>query len=59
MIIERILVVISLQESLNSSVWDELNSENNRYTTVSLSHLGQIKGRKQEKSHNKNKKHDI
>ena len=35
-ILERILVVISFQESLNSSVWDELNSENNRYTTVNL-----------------------
>ena len=53
MIPERILVVISFQESSNSSVWDELNFENNTYATVSLSHLGQIKGRKQEKLHNK------
>ena len=57
MIPERILVVISFQESSNSSIQDELNFENNRYTTVSLSHLGQIKGRKQEKPHNKT--HDI
>ena len=43
MIPERIgkfLVVISFQESSNSSIWDELNFENSRYTTVSLSHLG-------------------
>ena len=56
MIPERIQVVISLQESSNSSIWDELNFENNRYTIVSLSHLGLIKGRKQEKSYNKSKK---
>ena len=56
---EGILVVISFQESLNSSILDELNSENNKYTTVSLSCLGWIKGRKQEKPNNMNKKHDI
>ena len=54
---ERILVEISFQESSNSGVWDKLNFENNRYTTVSLSCLGWIKGRKQEKPHNK--KHNI
>ena len=31
MIPERILVVISFQESSNSSVWDELNFGNNRW----------------------------
>ena len=56
MIPERILVIISFHKSSNSSVWDELNFENNRYTTANLSHLGWIKGRKQEKPHNKNKK---
>ena len=56
---DRILVVISFQESSNSSIWDKLNFENNKYTTVGLSHLGWIKGRKQEKPHNKNKKHNI
>ena len=40
--IGKILVIISLQESSNSGIWDELNFENSRYTTVSLSHLGQI-----------------
>ena len=54
---ERILVVISFQESSNSNIWDELNFENDRHTTVSLSCLGWIKGRKQEKPHNK--KQDI
>ena len=39
--IGKILVVINFQESSNSSIWDELNFENSRYTTVSLSHLGQ------------------
>ena len=53
MIPKRILVVISFKESSNSSILDELNFENNRYTTVSLSHLGWIKGRKQEKPHSK------
>ena len=57
MIPERILVVISFQESSNSNVWDELNFENNKNTTVGLSHLGQLKGRKQERPHNK--KHNI
>ena len=42
--IGKILVVISFQESSNSSIWDELNFENSRYTTVSLSHLGWIVG---------------
>ena len=37
---ERILVVDNFQGSSKSSVWDELNFENNRYITVSLSHLG-------------------
>ena len=41
----RILVAISFQESSNSSIWDELNFENSRYTTVSLSPLGQITGK--------------
>ena len=50
---ERILVVISFQEPSNSSIWDEFNFETKRHTTVSYSHLGQIKGRKQEKPHNK------
>ena len=59
MIPERILVVSSFQQSLHSSIWDELNSENNRYTTVSLSCLGQMKGMKQENPHNKNKKCNI
>ena len=59
MIPERILVVISFLESSNSSIWDELNFENDRYTIVSLSHLEWIKGRKQEKPHNKNKKCNI
>ena len=59
MIPERILVVISFKESSNSSILDELNFENNRYTTVNLSCLGWIIGRKQEKPHNKKKKHDI
>ena len=57
MIPERILVVIGFQESSNSSTWYELNFENSRYTTVSLSHLGQIKESKLEKPHNK--KHNI
>ena len=39
---EKILVVISFQELSNSSIWDELNFENSRYTTVSLSCLGWI-----------------
>ena len=55
-ILERILVVDSFQGSSNPGVWDKLNFENNRYITVSLSCLGQIKGRKLEKPHNKNKK---
>ena len=38
----KILVVISFQESSNSSFWDELNFEISRYTTVSLSCLGWI-----------------
>ena len=50
----RVLVVISFQASSNSNLWDKLNFENNRHTTVSLSHLGWIKERKQEKPHNKN-----
>ena len=40
--IEKILIIISFQESSNSSIWDELNFENSRYTTVSISHLGWI-----------------
>ena len=32
-------------ESSNSSVWDQLNFENSRYTTVSLSCLGRITGK--------------
>ena len=51
--IGKILVVISFQKSSNSSVWDELNFENSRYTTISLLHLGWIKGREQEKPHDK------
>ena len=54
MIPERIgkfLVVISFQESSNSSIWDELNFENNRYTTVSLSCLGQITGKFTKRKH--------
>ena len=44
--IGRILVVmLSFQESSNSSIWDELNFENNKYTTVSLSRLGWITGK--------------
>ena len=42
---KKILVVISVQELSNSGVWDELNFENSRYTTVSLSCLGQITGK--------------
>ena len=38
----KILVVISFQESSNSSIWDELSFENSRYTTVSSSCLGWI-----------------
>ena len=38
----RILVVISFKDS---SIWDELNFENSKYTTVSLSHLGWITGK--------------
>ena len=48
MIPERIgkfLAVISFQESSNSSIWDELNFKNSRYTTVSLSCLGWITGK--------------
>ena len=41
----RILVVISFQESSNSSVSDKLNFKNSRYITVSLSCLGQITGK--------------
>ena len=43
--IRKILVVISFQESSNLSVWDELNFEKGRHTTVSISHLGQIAGK--------------
>ena len=42
---EKILVVISFQESSNSSILDELNFENSRYTTVSLSCLEWITGK--------------
>ena len=42
--IGKVLVVISYQESSNSSIWDELNIEDSRYTTVSLSCLGWILG---------------
>ena len=41
--IGKILVVISFQESSNSSIWDELKFESSKYTTVNLSHLGWIK----------------
>ena len=43
--IGKILVVISFQESSDSSIWDELNFENSRYTTVHLSHLGWVTGK--------------
>ena len=49
--IGKILVVISFQESSNSSIWDELNFENSRYTTVSLSHLGWIIGKFTKRKH--------
>ena len=45
----RILVVISFQESSNSSIWDELNYENSRHTTVSVS---QIAGKFTKGKHN-------
>ena len=48
---ERILVVITFQESLNSSVWDELNFENNRlYHSKFITSVVDKKGRKK-KSH--------
>ena len=49
----KILVVISFQESSNLSIWDELNFENSRYTTVSLSHLGWITGKLAEEMQHK------
>ena len=35
----KILVVISFQDSSNLSIWDELNFENSRHTTVSVSQI--------------------
>ena len=43
--IGKILVLISFQESSSSNIWDELNFENSRYTTVSISCLGWITGK--------------
>ena len=47
----KILVVISYQESSNSSIWDELNFENSRYTTISLLCLGWITGNLTKRNH--------
>ena len=50
MIPERIPIITSFHKSSNSSIWDELNFDNSRYTTVNLSHLGWINRKAYEKS---------